>query len=294
MARAGSPAGAQQGRLRLGFMADCQLGCAAGFSGLSDAERAEIERSHGLKVQALDPMTGFDWDLERLERAVGHLNVLDTHMVIVGGDMVDDATDDDQYEAMIKAFDRLDPPVHWAAGNHDAADDGVVPTRASLERYRQRHGDDLVEIAHPAANLLIINTAVLARPDHLADEAERQLAWLEDRLAAVAADAPTLVFGHHPLFVDDPQEADSYWNLPIPIRRRVIDLLSSAGVAAYFCGHLHRNATPAGTPFEMVATSAVGLPLGDDPSGLRIVQIDGGELSHRFVSLDELDQGVRP
>ncbi len=282
-------------RLRLGFMADCQLGCAAGFSGLSEVERATIERDHGLKVPALAPLTGFAWDLDRLDRAITHLNGLDTHLVVVGGDMVDDATDEDQYEAMIAAFARLDPAVHWVAGNHDAADDGEVPTRASLERYRRRHGPDLVEMSHASASLLIINTAVLARPDHLADEARRQLDWIDDRLAAAASrDLPIIVFGHHPLYVEDESEPDSYWNLPGAIRSRVIEQFGGAGVAAYFCGHLHRNATPSGTPFEMVATSAVGLPLGDDPSGLRIVEVEAGAVTHRFVSLDELDRGVRP
>jgi serine/threonine-protein phosphatase CPPED1 len=280
--------------LRLAFMADCQLGCAAGFSGLSASERAALERDKGLRVQALEPMTGFEWDLERLDRAIGHLNALDVELVVVGGDMVEDATDEEQYEAATRAFARLDPPVHWVAGNHDAADDGEVPTTESLARYRQRYGDDLIEIAHPSASLLIIDTAVLARPDRLTDEAQRQLAWLDGRLAAAASRGlPILVFGHHPLFVEDPDEPDSYWNLPVSIRRRVASLLADHRVAAYFCGHLHRNASPAGAPFEMVATSAVGLPLGDDPSGLRIIEVDSGVVTHRFVGLEALDRGAR-
>lgn len=281
--------------LRLGFLADCQLGCAAGFSGLSAQQRANIERDHGLKVPALEPMVGFDWDLAQLERAIGHCNKLQPELVIVGGDMVDDATDDEQYSAMIAAFAELQPPVYWAAGNHDTADDGVIPTHDSMARYRKRHGDDLTEIVHPEATLIIMNTPVLAWPDNLADEVANQFAWLEQRLAAAQRrQVPTIVFGHHPLFVNDPDEPDSYWNLPVALRHRTIELLAKAGVSAYFCGHLHRNATPKGAPFAIVVAAAVGLPLGDDPSGLTMIDVEGDTVTHRFISLDDLDRGVRP
>lgn len=280
---------------RFGFIADCQLGCAAGFSGMTTRQRAELERTEGLKVQPLAPIAGFDWDLAQLERAIAYLNDLDVEFVVVGGDMIDDATDEAQYAAMRQAFARLRSPVMWVAGNHDVADDGVTPTPDSLQRYRDRHGDDLVAFDHGGATFLSIDTVVLDQADSLPDEVRHQVAWLDDQLARAAqSPGPLIVFGHHPLFVDHPDEPDSYWNLPSDIRRQLIERFSAAGVSAYFCGHLHRNESPVGVDFEMVASAAVGFPLGNDPSGLRIVEVSNEALRHRYVTLDDLDKGVRP
>ena len=39
---------------------------------------------------------------------------------------------------------------------------------------------------------------------------------------------------------------------------------------------------------EMITTGAVGLPLGEDPSGLRVVKIYADRLDHQYYPLDQV------
>jgi len=102
-----------------------------------------------------------------------------------------------------------------------------------------------------------------------------------------------LVFLHHPLFLQQPDEPDSYFNFPIKIRAPLLDKLSKAGVNAIFSGHYHRNAV---TIFQNgilhIVTSAIGRPLGTDPSGLRIVRLVESakriSILHQYYGLDQI------
>ena len=61
------------------------------------------------------------------------------------------------------------------------------------------------------------------------------------RAARLRRSRRVLLFGHHPLFTQAPDEPDSYWNIPVERRRPILDLLKAHGVRAFFCGHWHRN-----------------------------------------------------
>lgn len=76
------------------------------------------------------------------------------------------------------------------------------------------------------------------------------------------------------------------WALYIP-------LLKEAGVRAVFAGHhYHRNAHGWSDGLEMITTGPVGKPLGDDPSGLRIVRVTNGDLDHAYFALDAVPERV--
>ncbi len=271
------------------FMADCQLGCYASFSGLSHEETARL-RERGLVVSPTPATVGFSWDLARLDSAVHQNKDQDPDFVIVGGDIVDDPSDRAQFEAAMLAFEQLTAPVHWVPGNHDAADDTVVPSTSSLVAYRHRLGDDYYVFQHDTTAFVIINTVTLGHRDAVRDEFDRHVNWLRETFKALArADVDqTLVFGHHPLFVANPEETDTYWNLPLDVRAPLIDLLTSNRVEAYFCGHLHRNVRSHVDGLEVIITAASGFPLGTDPSGFRVVDIAHGAMDHRYVTLQDV------
>ena len=86
------------------------------------------------------------------------------------------------------------------------------------------------------------------------------------------------MFQHIPYFDKAPDEADDYFNIPEPARRRYLDLLKDTGVRYVFAGHLHRNAIAKDGPLTEVVTGAVGMPLGGSLSGFRIVVVDAQEL----------------
>ena len=53
----------------------------------------------------------------------------------------------------------------------------------------------------------------------------------------------------------------------------VVELFRRYGVQATFCGHWHRNHAARDGDMVEILTGSVGYPLGDDPSGIRVVRL---------------------
>jgi hypothetical protein len=131
------------------------------------------------------------------------------------------------------------------------------------------------------------NTVVAAHPELVPGEWEAQLELLAGELAAAAArQRQVILAGHHPLFATDAGEEDDYWNVPGIRRRQVLDLVHRHRVPLALAGHLHRNSIARDRDLEMVTSGPVGYPLGDDPSGVRIVDADGRRIVHRYLALE--------
>ena len=89
---------------------------------------------------------------------------------------------------------------------------------------------------------------------------------------------------------DHTDEDDHYFNLPRQQRTVYMDLFGRHGVRAVFGGHYHRNSRGRTRSFDMIVSGPVGLPLGDDPSGLTVVLVDRDRLTceyHPIVTSDE-------
>jgi predicted phosphodiesterase len=64
----------------------------------------------------------------------------------------------------------------------------------------------------------------------------------------------------------------------------LLGLLRSAGAKAVFAGHWHRNNYSSYGDMQVVASGPVGYPLGDDPSGYRIVKIHADRVDHDYYA----------
>ena len=91
-----------------------------------------------------------------------------------------------------------------------------------------------------------------------------------------------------------PDEPDQYFNIPLERRTQYLELFAAAGVRAIFAGHYHRNAGGWAGGLEMVTTGPVGRPLGDDPSGFRIVRFGEHGLDHAYFALDTIPDRLGP
>jgi 3',5'-cyclic AMP phosphodiesterase CpdA len=271
---------------RFVFMADCQLGCYATFSGMGPADVARFA-ARGMRVEPVPAVEGFAWDAERYARAIQAARALRPDFVVMGGDMVDDPASDEQRRALMEISAGLDVPMHWVPGNHDAADDTVVPTPDSLRRYREHFGPDHYSFEHGGVTFVVTDTVVWQHPEKVDEEYGTQVQALTASLeVARAAGRPIVVFGHHPPFTRTPDEPDDYWNIPLARRRGILDTLGRSGVRAFFCGHWHRNGGGWFGGVEVVVTGPVGYPLGADPSGFRVVDVDEDGIRHRYLPLD--------
>jgi 3',5'-cyclic AMP phosphodiesterase CpdA len=274
--------------IRILFMADMQLGAYASFSGLSDDDVARY-RDRGMRVEAVERVTGHEWDAGRYRAAVRMAGALRPDLVLIGGDMVDDPNSEDQYDEFMEITGSLDRSiaVRWVPGNHDIAPDTVVPTPESIARYRDAFGPDSHAFDLGPVRVVAWNTVVASHPELVPGEWEAQLGFLAEELAAARRrDRPVILAGHHPLFTVDPGEDDDYWNVPGLRRRQVLELVHRHRVPLGLAGHWHRNSIARDGDFEMVTSGPVGYPLGDDPSGVRMIEVEDRAVVHRYLELE--------
>jgi 3',5'-cyclic AMP phosphodiesterase CpdA len=243
-------------------------------------------------VRQFPRTSSIEWDEARYRDAISAANEIAPDFVVLGGDMIDDPAQKDQLEAVLAITARPYPsiPMHWVPGNHDIAFDTVNPTPESIGFYRNAFGVNYYAFDHKGTSFIAIDTVIIDRPDRVMEEHEAQMAFLEDALRqAQATDGPTIVFGHHPPFIEDADERDQYWNLPRARRRPLLDLLAEHDVQMMFSGHRHRNDHARFGDLELVTSGAVGFPLGDDPSGYRVVDVSAAEVRHTYIGFE--DQG---
>jgi len=275
--------------VRFAFLADMQLGAYASFSGLSNSDVADYAANKDMRVRVAPRVEGFEWDARRYRLAVAEINAVRPDLVVIGGDMVDDPNSEDQYDEFMGITNAIDGdiPVRWVPGNHDVAADTLVPTRESIARYRDAFGPDFFAFDQGDLRFIALNTVVIDHPEEVPGEWEAQRDFLASELIDADDRHRTVVLlGHHPLFTRHADEQDDYWNLPIERRRIVLDLIRCHRVPMALAGHWHRNGNARDGDFEMVITGPVGYPLGDDPSGFRLIDHQDDALSHSYRQID--------
>jgi 3',5'-cyclic AMP phosphodiesterase CpdA len=283
-------------------MADPQFGQFAHFSGRTPQDLAAYRRQR-LNVREAPKVEHFREETRRFEAAVAMAGAARPRFVIVCGDMVNTAADPAQV-AEVKRIARALPegvPVRYVAGNHDACPDNEVPDSESLARYRADFGPDYYAFREDAAHFVVLNASLLQHPERVPEDYDRQMTWLEGTLrdATRAGASHIVAFTHQPLFMARAEEPDEdypwapsppgrppgYWAVPRARRMPVLELFRRHGVQATFCGHWHRNHEARDGDMLEVLTSSVGYPLGDDPSGMRIVRLTTGGVEHEFRPL---------
>jgi len=217
--------------------------------------------------------------------AVARINALAPAFVICNGDVIDEPCSDVQFDEAERLFEGRDGniPLHMVPGNHDIGDE---PTAANLAWFRRRIGPDWFSFDHGGWHFVGLNSCLIADERHVPGEAQEQWEWLTGDLTR-ANGTPTLVFMHHPLFLEAATEPDHYFNLSTAARTRYVDLFREHGIGTVLAGHLHRNNEATDGGLAVVTNGPVGMPLGDGLSGLRIVKVACGEIEHRFFALED-------
>lgn len=59
-----------------------------------------------------------------------------------------------------------------------------------------------------------------------------------------------------------------------------------------FFGHYHRNCAGFYKNLELVTTCAIGAPMGEDPSGLRVVKMYENNVIHTYFSLEQMPKSI--
>lgn len=269
-------------------LADPQFGMYASYSGLTDREIAERLEA-GNKVQKAPKTEGFKQETKLFEQAVSEANRLQPDFVVTCGDIVMDWDNKDQADEAHRIAMKLEPtiPMYWVPGNHDLGMDGIRPTPKTIARYRHVFGPDYYSFEHKGVSFIVINSTVIHTPDEVPEEWEAQLRFIKKELSVAhrRGSAHIVVFSHHPFFLNNPNEdVEKERSLVIPLKRRkvVLNLLKTYGVSAVFAGHWHRNNYARYGNMLMIASGSVGYPLGNDPSGYRVVRVYDNMIDHDY------------
>jgi 3',5'-cyclic AMP phosphodiesterase CpdA len=228
------------------------------------------------------------------ELAIATANRLKPAFVVITGDLVNKAGDAAQIKEYLRIAGKLDKsiPLHQIPGNHDVENQ---PTPESIAAYKKVFGPDHYSFTVRSLYGIALNSSLIHSPNRAPELADAQERWLEAELgrARVSGARHIVVFQHHPWFLKDAAELDGYYNIPLARRGKYLHQFRAAGVRTLISGHYHRNAVTADGNLAMITTGPVGMPLGTGTqSGIRVVIVTDGGLTHRFYGLGELPSKV--
>ena len=248
-------------------------------------------------IQLTDPQLGmydnnqgFEKETALLEKAVAGINRLRPDFVVITGDFVHNMKSTEQIQEFKKLVGKIDRniPVYFTPGNHDI---GQTPDKQSLKQYRQNYGRDRFAFLHKGSAFIGFNSSLIKA--RLEKQEQKQYNWLVSSLKKYNKATKTILFCHYPFYNSSPAEPESYSNIAPDQREKYLSLFETNGVDAVFSGHLHNNRELTYGQVQLVTTSALGKPLGNAPSGLRIVRIYQNRIEHRYFGMDELPDNVK-
>jgi 3',5'-cyclic AMP phosphodiesterase CpdA len=253
-------------------------------------------------IQMSDPQFGFfsankDFtkETENFEKAISEANRLHPAFVVITGDLINRPGDVDQIKEYKRIVGKLDRsiPVYHVAGNHDVTND---PQSKDIEAFRKEYGPDFYTIKHQGFYGIVLNSLYFKSAAGVQEQAAAQDKWLRQELQSAKMEKASsiVVFQHHSWFLKDPSEKNEYFNIDSAVRVKYLNLFAAGRVSHIFSGHYHRNSLGKWGYIEMVTTGPVGKPLGKDPSGFRIINIDGKNVTHQYFSLDSIPDKVTP
>jgi len=267
-------------------MADPQFGMYSSVSKFSEADKAE-RRQRGINIEYSGPiLEGLAKETSLFTEAIETANKIKPDFVVICGDMVHSSDSEEQFQELMRISRLLnkDIKLYWVAGNHDVGD---KPTRAGLAKYKEQFGEYNYSFQEENCYFIVLNSSICYDPGSVPDEWDNLISFLEKELqiAASVQKRHKIIFMHHPLYLNDPNEGDNYFVIPSMRRAKIIDLITEYDVSAVFTGHLHRNNYRKIGNTELVSTGPVGFPLGEDPSGIRHVRMDDNSLTHEYLGL---------
>jgi 3',5'-cyclic AMP phosphodiesterase CpdA len=201
---------------------------------------------------------------------------IDAHrpdLVVNSGDLAfDGPTNRDDLEYARTLHDALPVACRFLPGNHDIGDNptqlGPPPpqpvTEPSQQAYRAIFGEDRWRFE--AAGWCFIGLNSLVMNTGLAREAE-QFDWLASQLSGTHG-KPVALFLHKPLYLNAPGDpelaATSIRYVPMPARRRLVEMFGAVDLRLVASGHVHQRRDFTFAHLRHIWAPSVGFFIPDD------------------------------
>lgn len=248
-------------------------------------------------IQVTDPQFGmfdsnasFEKETILYEKAVAKINSLRPDFVVITGDLVNDSKSVSQLKEFKRITAKINPkiPVYYSPGNHDI---GQIPDKKSIKEYKKNYGKDLFSFMHKGSSFIGFNTSLIKAK--LVKPEQKQYNWLAKKLNESQGASHIMLFCHYPFFNKTVDEPTAYSNIDQDRREKYLKLFNDNKVNAVFSGHYHNNSLSTYGKIQLVTTSALGKPLGQAPSGMRIVKVFSDRFEHEYYGLEELPDLVK-
>lgn len=265
-------------RLRLGIVA-LSLTFVLWRPAFADFTFVQISDTH-IDVNATDP--GVEG---RYREVIKRVNALNPAFVIHTGDAL--ANFSPESLALFKKISEgFKPKLYVVPGNHDVGNKhgqtGAL-TEESYNAWIKGYGNGRASFEHDGWVFIGLTSSLFS--SGLSAEKE-QWDWLKAQLKA-AGKKPVIVFMHYPLFEESPTEANTYFDIDVPIRADLLKLFKKYHVKAVLYGHLHRVNQSYFDGIDFIGTGSTAFSVIDDhaQTGYRIFHIAPGGFTTYFVDL---------
>ena len=249
-------------------IADAQLG----FMG---SERAKAEQNPELA-------NDLSYEVEYLKKAIEVVNGLKPDAVVFTGDQVHRAKNEDQWTTLLQTIAAIDPSVKQLhiPGNHDyiIKKNKIVDT-SDYEKY---FAEDRFVFSKNGVKLVGINSNLIKYDDSL-ETAQKE--WIAKAVAKDKANEVTILFSHHPFFLNEIGEEDGYFQIQQAKRQEYFDLFVEKGVNALYAGHLHNCAGGNAYDIPVTTTTSIAYQIGESQPSIRIITVENGKVTDELRSL---------
>lgn len=242
-------------------------------------------------VVAADPQL-FRGQKADFEKALLSINDFKPDFVVVCGDLIETPADLHQIDAYTDSVSKLSPEItlYNVAGNHDLGRPAKIQ---NIRVYEQHFGKLWYTFEYGNSLFIVLSSDILQNDDLPMNK--QQIQWLIKLLEASQSspEKQIFVFMHHPLYLNSPDEADAYSNMPIQIRKTLLDLFAEYHVNAVFSGHYHNNKINRFQGVDLITTNSITVPMGNIPAGFRVVEVQGDQYEQRYYTLGQVEKQER-
>lgn len=233
--------------------------------------------------------TSFEKETELYEKAVIHINRLKPDFVVITGDLINKPDSKEQLAEFKRITAKITPdiPVYLTPGNHDVKNE---PDKLSIKQYLKNFHYQWFSFEHKGSRFIGVNSSVIKT--NLSKYERKQFNFIKKELKKSKAAIHKLVFCHYPFFNSKFDENEGYSNIGLENRKKYLDLFADNGVDAVFAGHLHDNNEVEYKDMQLITTCAVGKPLGDAPSGFRVITVLPDRIESVYYGLEEVPDSI--
>lgn len=247
-------------------IADSQLGFMA-------AEQA--------KEEGAEYVNDLSYEVGYLKKAVEFINEIKPDAVVFTGDQVHRSGDQEQWNSFKDAISAIDESVVLLhiPGNHDVK---IGKNKVDMTPYTQHFAEDRFIFQDKGVKLVGINSNLIKYNDELEEE---QTEWIKEALTKDTRREVTVLFSHHPFFLNNIEEEDGYFQIQKAKRPTYFDIFVDKGVNALYAGHLHDCAEGSYEGIPVKTMTAVAYQLGEATPSVRVITVENGTVSDEIKSL---------